>query len=307
MSGARASGPAALRIASFTFARTFARIAALSSAALMAGCFNPQPVPGAACSASGACPSGLECIHGQCLVPGTAVPDGSSPDAPVDASVALDAAIDARPDAFVDTGLVAHWELDDDPLIGGALDSSGRGHTAMCVGACPKMVTGRIGGGYLFDASEDHALVVADHPDFRGTFTIAAWVYAEPGGRRGAAMSKAYGNASSNSWQLELRDDTGRLSFSGGTSHYLEDAATMTTGTWYHVAGSWDGATKRLYVNGALVATEASDIRYDGHPIVLGADENNGSPALHWDGVLDDLRVYGRVLSPAEIQDLAAN
>ena len=74
---------------------------------------------------------------------------------------------------------------------------------------------------------------------------------------------------------------------------------------WAHLAGTWDGTTKRIYVNGVMVASTASQISYDTHNIYLGADENNGTLALPFDGELDDLRVYNRVLSASEIAALA--
>jgi hypothetical protein len=75
--------------------------------------------------------------------------------------------------------------------------------------------------------------------------------------------------------------------------------------TWVHIAGTWDGTTKRLYIDGVLARSGTSQISYDTHDLYLGADENNGSLALPFDGVLDDLRVYSRALSLQEIAALA--
>jgi hypothetical protein len=270
---------------------------------LVAGCFTPRVAPGAPCGPDEACPSGLACIAGTCLPPGTIVPaDAADPADASDASA--DAATpDATPDAFVDPSLIAHWEFDDDPADG-ALDSSGRGHTATCLAACPAQVTGKIGMAYQFSSAQAHALVVADHADFRGAFTLAAWMRASTVGSNMAILSKPFGTGSGNSWQLELRD-TGALSFSGGSAHYLDNPTTTATNVWHHVAGTWDGTTKRLYVDGVLVASVASAIDYDTHPIFLGADENSGSTVLYWNGTLDDLRIYNRVLTVQEIQALA--
>jgi len=238
-------------------------------------------------------------------VPGTLIDPDAQPDGhPIPIDAAEDAAIDAPPDAFVDASLVAHWKFDDAPE-NGAFDSSGRGHTAACVGACPMVVAGKHGNGYRFDDALDHALLVPDHPDFRGPFTIAAWMLADRVDRSQAILSKPHGTGNGNSWQLEIVGASSLLSFSGGSPHSLDSTSITVPGTWYHVAGAWDGATKRLYVNGALVVTRVSEILYDNYPIVLGGDVNTGVPALHWDGILDDLRIYNRALSLAEIQALA--
>jgi hypothetical protein len=265
--------------------------------ALVAGCYNPSPPAGAPCSLEGTCPSGLDCIDGRCVPPGTA----GEPDAAIDARV--DAAIDAPPDAFVDVTLVAYWNFDDTPADG-ALDSSGRGHTATCIGACPTLVPGKNGNGYRFDPDQSHALTVPDSPDFRGNYTLAAWIYADVNNLHQAVMSKPVGAVSANSWQLELLT-TAKLSVSGGTTHYLENPATTAVATWYHVAGTWDGTTKRLYVNGVLVASVASTTTYDTSIVVLGADQNTGSTVLYWDGILDDVRIYNRALTLQELQAFA--
>lgn len=69
---------------------------------VLAGCYAPQPVPGAPCSADGKCPAGLVCITDRCVLPG-AVDDASDArdDAPVDTTsdtmLMTDAMVDAPP------------------------------------------------------------------------------------------------------------------------------------------------------------------------------------------------------------------
>jgi hypothetical protein len=241
--------------------------------ALAAGCYAPEIAPGGACAA--ACPGDLTCVEGVCV----------------------DMAVEGDPT------LVAHWRFDDDP-VDGALDSSGRGHDAAC-DACPEPVAGRLGGAYLFDATDDQILIVADHPDFRGPYTIAAWIQADGTHDQIALLSKPFGGSAGNSWQLEVLDDD-RVSLSGGSPHTLASPGDITTDAWHHLAGTWDGATKRLYIDGEVVAEEDAGVEYDGHAIYLGGDQNSGAEVLFWDGVLDDLRVYRRALSGAEIAALAA-
>lgn len=209
--------------------------------------------------------------------------------------------LDAPPDADV-SGLVAHWTFDDDPADG-ALDSTGHGHLATCQGACPTLVTGKIGGGYHFDPAASQNLVVPDDPAFRGNFTVAAWFLADAGETSGSMMAKPVGTGSENTWQLELHG-AGIVSLSGGTVHYL-DSPALTQGVWHHAAGTWDGTTKRLYIDGVEVSSVASTSSYDNHELLLGADQNGGTTALYWAGTLDDLRIYDRALSADEIAALA--
>jgi hypothetical protein len=274
---------------------------------MLAGCFDPRVSPGGECTPAGECPAGLECIGGVCLVPGT----GGDPDAPFDAPelVPPDAVVDARPDAmvdarppdaFVDPNLIAHWKLDDPPTDG-VLDSSGRGHHGTCTN-CPILVPGIVDGSYRFDAINDH-ITLPDHPDFRGNVTVAAWVWCDAVNLQIAALSKVLGT-SGNSWQLEVMN-TQHFSFSGGSVHYLDGGAAISIDAWHHVAGTWDGTTKRLYVDGLLLASVAATISYDTGEILIGADNNGGTILYYWDGKLDEIRVYNRALSAAEIGTLA--
>jgi hypothetical protein len=237
---------------------------------LAAGCYAPEIPPGGACSS--ACPGDLVCIGGTCMNA-----DGTDP------------------------SLIAHWKLDDPPGDG-ALDSSGRGHHGTCR-SCPSPVAGKIGGGYRFAAADKQLLIVPDHPDFRGDYTIAAWIYASATTDQIAIMSKAFGTGTGNSWQLEVLDDD-HVSLSGGSPHSLRSPGIVPPGEWHHVAGTWNGNEKELYIDGEEVIELDADVSYDDHAIYLGGDQNNGAEALHWDGMLDDLRVYNRDLSASEIEDL---
>jgi hypothetical protein len=239
---------------------------------LAAGCYAPEFAPGGACTT--ACPGDLVCVGGFCVAQ-----DGED-----------------------DPTLVAHWRFDDPPGDG-ALDSSGHGHHGTCT-KCPALVAGKVGGGYRFTASDGALFVVPDHPDFRGEFTIAAWVFAAATLDQISILAKPFGGGSGNSWQLEVLEND-HVSLSGGEPHSLDSQRSVSAEAWHHVAGTWDGTTKRLYIDGARVAEVEAYVAYDDHDVFLGGDENSGNQVLFWDGVLDELRVYRRVLSDAELAALA--
>ncbi len=68
----------------------------------LAGCYSPSVQVGAACSASGACPTGQHCYSGTCWAQPPGGDDDAAIDVPVDvADVGNDAAVDAPADAFV--------------------------------------------------------------------------------------------------------------------------------------------------------------------------------------------------------------
>ena len=67
----------------------------------------------------------------------------------------------------------------------------------------------------------------------------------------------------------------------------------------------YDGTTKRLYIDGTQVAMAGhAALMYDNKPVKIGCDDNSGN-ALFYQGTLDELQIYSRALTPAEIITLA--
>ncbi len=87
----------------------------------------------------------------------------------------------------------------------------------------------------------------------------------------------------------------------GGPHELLSPANAVPDGEWVHVAGVYDPAgRKRLYVNGALVASAefTKPILYD----AASMDDVLAGPCT---GALDEVRVYGRALSGAQVKILS--
>ena len=76
---------------------------------------------------------------------------------------------------------------------------------------------------------------------------------------------------------------------------------TLPLNQWSYLAVIFNGTQVNTYVNGALISTQAlsATIMARGNPINIGAD---ASPAQFYKGLLDDLRIYSRVLTQAQIQ-----
>jgi lysophospholipase L1-like esterase len=77
---------------------------------------------------------------------------------------------------------------------------------------------------------------------------------------------------------------------------------------WIHVSGTYDGAWVRLYVNGVeqFATPHTGTLRSDTRPLTIGGNVNTaagGAEELFW-GRIDDVRLYNRALTPAEIQTL---
>jgi len=85
-----------------------------------------------------------------------------------------------------------------------------------------------------------------------------------------------------------------------GTHYYVVSSQTCTPGVWCHVAWSYDGSLLRVYVNGALSGTSAAPDAFStsGQQIDIGTSRLGTSPFI---GAIDELAVYNRALSDAEI------
>ncbi len=218
------------------------------------------------------------------------------------------------------TGLVGWWKLDD-AMGSTAIDSSGNGNTGTLMGG-PTWGAGEIGGalGFAGDASGQFV----DVPDaavlqLAGSWTVATWVNLTALPAAGdydtlVAKSTAGGFANYN-----LLVDNGHvnagmgwmIAYNGngvgacGIAN-AESPSPPSLGTWTHLASVYDetAQTLTLYVDGAAVAvsdeTDCAPAQTGGgEDLTLGTEYGGGVTMLA--GVLDDVHVYNRALSAAEI------
>ena len=92
----------------------------------------------------------------------------------------------------------------------------------------------------------------------------------------------------------------------GGTFNsaldYFNAPSAILVNTWSHLALTWDGTTMRLYVNGTQVATKArsgtlQSTAGGAGPVRLG----NNTYSENFLGRIDEVRIYSRALSAAEV------
>jgi hypothetical protein len=81
----------------------------------------------------------------------------------------------------------------------------------------------------------------------------------------------------------------------------LKGTAGLALNSWTYLAATYDGASLRLYVNGVQVATSAVSgaIATTAGPLQIGG---NNVWSEWFKGTIDDVRVYNRALSAAEVQ-----
>jgi len=140
--------------------------------------------------------------------------------------------------------------------------------------------------------------------------TLEAWIKADAyaaNSWENVIISKD-GWASGNQGYVLRTGANGILSFnfsSNGTWKEVVSSAVMSTGNWYHVAGTYDGATLRIYINGI----EQNSLAFAG-PITNGSyDINIGRAAYtiggtrYFDGVIDEVKIWSSAISEASIRE----
>ena len=207
-----------------------------------------------------------------------------------------------RVDWTLRDGLLAHHALDGD--VAGVHD--GRFVTAVLEDGRPRFVDGRIGDAAAFDGRR--FVNAGPGPDlgYDDAFTLAAWIY--PTAASGVIVSRAdAGDQGEVGWGLYLEE--GKLRFNMST-RILDDGVAAETledvrlGEWQHVLAAYDGSKTpggiRIHVDGEprelkplldLVGNRMPQ-RY---PLRIGA---SGSTKPRFEGLVDDVRIYGAALTP---------
>ena len=92
-----------------------------------------------------------------------------------------------------------------------------------------------------------------------------------------------------------------------GDSHTRDtNIATLSADTWYHIALTWDGTNYIVYIDGDNDANGTySGLSSIGSYADIGNTGNSSDRAEAFQGKLDQVRIYDKVLSQSEIQDLA--
>lgn len=208
-------------------------------------------------------------------------------------------------------GLISAWRGD-----GSAADRASRNHGTIYGGVT--FVPAMVGQGFRFNGV-DGRISVPDAPSLRiaGSLTITCWIWVEsfPTLEQGAGMILFRGDDRTGADPYHLQvDPSGRVRFAVETENKGADiSAPIGAGRFVHVAATLDVDTgrMRLYENGALVAETTTtfgpmpNLDAGANP-ALGIGNHGGQPnsphRYPFHGVINELMLYGRALSPGEIR-----
>ena len=175
---------------------------------------------------------------------------------------------------------------------------------------------GTSGGALSFDGlgdgtgnGEDNLLTGISGPGFLdGSYTVSAWLNAD-----NIATEQYAIGTTSQSLHLGLQDSA---PFQG---HWGNDLAGSTdvaiaNNQWFHATFTYDSVTNEqtIFINGGENAsTDVNGAPNNTNQILIGSRSNGGGDSggnrERWTGEIDDVAFFTRVLTDAEIADLAAN
>jgi beta-galactosidase len=150
--------------------------------------------------------------------------------------------------------------------------------------------------------------------DIRGPLTLEAWVKTErvEGGGSGRGAHQQIVGKGDRQFALKINAD-GDLEFfiygsdGGGWRSVTAARDASFSDRERHVAGVFDGASLRLYVDGEQAASaQAAGSTPASSPYPLSVGHDTQIPGRDFDGLVREARVYSRALSAAEIRDQAA-
>lgn len=195
--------------------------------------------------------------------------------------------------------LVSYWKLDESS--GNAADSVGS-NTGTNNGTVTYS-TGKINNGAVFNGSSQYFTVGTSLLSNYTALTVAGWVKLDVNNTYMRFVSKT---DSSTYNQMIRLTNTGKLvaHVHTTTETTITGSTTLSTGTWYHFAYTYDGSNINLYLNGSTDATQVSKtgtLPTKAQTVNIGR-ESAGSEYI--DGMLDEIGIWSRALSGAEISEL---
>jgi hypothetical protein len=205
--------------------------------------------------------------------------------------------------AAVKANLVAAYGFEE-PTGSQAIDASGFGNHGTISGT-PRVATTHFGKSLQFNGWNNWVTVSGSASlDLTTGMTLEAWVYPT--------------NTLSSWITALLKEQTGGLAYAlyanssvntpseavtiGGSEKELSVGPHLPLNAWTHLAATYDGATQKLYVNGALVGnrSQTGAITLSNGALRIGGNSVWGE---YFTGYIDEVRVYNRALTQAEIAE----
>jgi hypothetical protein len=192
--------------------------------------------------------------------------------------------------------LVAYWKLDE--TEGGVAQDSAGGKDATANGnPVWEPTAGKVRGALELDGADDYVSTPFILDPAAGAFSVFVWI---KGGAPGQAIIS---QASGVNW-LAAGTSQGKLMTelmaAGRFGTPLFSEAVIIDGEWHRVGLTWDGSTRTLFVDNVEVAkgTQGTLASSQGGLYLGAGSAGRGEPGSFWSGLIDDVRIYDRAVTP---------
>ncbi|HPF99405.1 MAG TPA: LamG domain-containing protein [Kiritimatiellia bacterium] len=224
--------------------------------------------------------------------------------------------------ASAEDGLVLYYSFNTD-FNGWVADESGNCNNGVARSGATRTAAGACDGGFTFDGVDDD-IQVANAPSLNPTneITLASWFKCDgPGTWNGIILLKGTAARVSDAGEYALvyfpnnnQGVMGKVAFAlrttdtGWWREYYSDRP-LETGVWHHVVGTYKPGEWNLYVDGVLARPTVTDWRGTIRPqtgdLYIGAEHSFPNDE-YFKGNIDEVRIYKRCLSAAEVSNLYA-
>lgn len=202
---------------------------------------------------------------------------------------------------LVEDGLVSYWPLDESSIDGDTVKDLQNDNDGTINGA-PKTVAGKLGEALEFNGADTWIEVPnADNLNFGdGDFTLCAWAKttATTGGGSQRDDIVAKGDPSISGYGLSSRNNSA-LFFIGDTSEF-QGTSAINDDEWHYLVGVRKSSDAVLYVDATVEATGSNAESTDTTLSLIFAKHPLKAES-YFDGVIDEVCVYNRALSEAEV------
>ena len=198
-------------------------------------------------------------------------------------------------------GLVGYWPMNEGSGSS-TIDQSGNGNNGTWSGtaSCSNTYyssgkTANFSG--CFVRSRNNSAIIGNPSilQLTSSMTLTGWIYVLSASNYATILQ----NGTTTTTTVNMYTGSGGV----GIRFYLNNGAmgvatTTPLNTWYQFAATWDGATMKLYINGQFAASNAYSVPLsyaNGWPWFIGES---------FSGNMNDVRIYNRALSSAEVMAL---
>jgi len=213
----------------------------------------------------------------------------------------MDVLMDYWEQEVYDPWLIAHWKLDE--TEGNVAYDSVRENHAVLVGDTTWLPEGgQIAGALQFDGLDDYMHALQALNPAGGPFSVFAWI---KGGAPGqTVISQENGvnwlmaDAEGGALRTDISDPItqSRRGLTGGLP--LISTTLITDGNWHRIGFVWDGLNRLLYVDDVVVAEDTLSELAGVFSGLLVGTSNSLEAGTFWSGLIDDVRIFDRVVTP---------